>query len=146
MNRKRSPKPFARFRVYPFKDRYFYFMVSVFSTERQMHDYYKANLMDAGEKMAFDWTAITVQWQHVRLEKINAKKPETRLHRDIGEILFHRRRTGTGVVSHEMTHAALHSLSIGRLPKDKNPIYDDKLNEALCWIVGSLTRQFTVTY
>ena len=89
-----------------------------------------------------DYEAVTVQWSEVKNRR--AKIPEKRFDRDIGKILFHRRQVGSGVVSHEMTHAALHFLWLGKIKK--NPIYNHTLNEALAWSVGFMTSQFLRRY
>lgn len=139
----RLVSPYAKFRIYPAKDRYFYFTVYVFANEWDMREFRRIQLPGRTEdRNATDYAAVCVRY--IDCKNARAKVPEKRYDRDIGAVLFHRRKTGTGVVSHEMTHAALHALHVTQTKK--NPIYNHVLDEALACMVGHLTRQFFVRY
>jgi hypothetical protein len=134
-------QPFARFRVYPDpKRRYFYYIAYVFTTRTQMQAFRKQ--LPAHDSVGKDYQALTMPFHHVIS---GAENPYKRFGRNIGLILFHRRRTGTGVVSHEMTHAAchyLHTLGINSVSTSDQP----EREELLALSVGNLTRQFINRY
>ncbi len=125
--------PFASFRVYPDKKRRFYFRVIVFSTIKQMHAFYREGIHGWPGRRHTDFAAVTLPYECI----VGSKESK----REIGTILFHRTRVGTGVVSHEMTHAAVHFMKLKGA--DLN---DDKSDEPLAHTIGDLTRQFYTRY
>lgn len=56
-----------------------------------------------------------------------------------GVILFHRGRIGAGIVSHEMTHAALYHVAYRR---KLDPLKSKHADEVLAYTQGWLTTQF----
>lgn len=140
-----EPLPFAKFRVYPDRKRHFYFTVYVFANIKEMYKFADAQRRDGPasrswkKKRAAGYSALTMSWERwsFKLGKMTGT-----LNRDIGTIIFHRQRTGTGIVSHEMTHAAVRYLQTIRKP----PNCDPKREELLAETVGHLTRQFYVRY
>lgn len=132
-----TPKPpFATFRVYPDKKRRFYFKVIVFSTPSQMEKYERDGVRGFPGKKPKEFAALTLPYECI----VGSKESK----REIGTILFHRLRTGTGIVSHEMTHAALHYFRIKN--DDKADFTEEKAEELLAQTVGDLTRQFFMRY
>ena len=133
--------PFANFRVYPDSRRYFYFQVLVFADRRQMREFvFRQNHPGASRRGSTskrgDFDAITLPWERY--------DDSQKIQRDLGQVVFHRRRTGTGVVSHEMTHAAVHYF---KLKNDERADFSDhKCEELLALTVGDLTRQFFTRY
>lgn len=133
-------KPFATFRVYPDKQRYFYFQVLVFANRSQMREFvFLQNHPGASRRSSSkrgDFDAITLPWE--RYDEGSIK-----ILRDIGQVVFHRMRTGTGIISHEMTHAALHYF---RLKNDSADFSEHKSEELLALTIGDMTRQFYTRY
>ncbi len=130
---------FARFRIFPDKTKRYYFEVVVFPSRKKMQDYYRDGFKALrGRGRTKDVDAVTIPYRKAEPPKLKDKQ-------EIGTILLHRRQTGTGIVSHEMTHAAVHYLAVSRqrLPKHEN---DMKAEERLAWTVGNLTKQFFVRY
>jgi|SRR6185436_13611654 len=125
--------PFARFRVYPDKKRRCYFKVIVFSSKRQMWAFYRQGVRGFPGNGQLDFYAITLPYSCI----VGSKDSK----REIGTILFHRQQTGTGTVSHEMTHAAVHYLRL-----KKANLNAQKSEEPLAHVVGELTRQFFRRY
>ncbi len=131
--------PFARFRVYPDKKRYYYFDVYVFGNKRDMIEAVNSTGHPTRQPMKTkrgEYNAITLPWIK---RKSNGKRPL----RDLGQIVFYRLRCGVGTVSHEMTHAATHYL---RAVKGHKVIREGKGEEMLATTVGDLTRQFCNRY
>lgn len=124
------------FKVKPEKGKPFYFTVRVFHSKRAMLAYYKS-MPQPGKSSGFE--AVTIPLIRYKNARVPTPSP------DIGEILFHRPKTGTGIVSHEMTHAALHYLRIKKLSLSLDAD-DCKSEEPLALCIGNLTRQFMMKY
>jgi hypothetical protein len=125
------------FLVYPKKGERFYFTVRVFHSKSGMRAYHDAMPMPGKRDGSFD--AVTCPFADY--EDLDALIPKP----CIGEILFYRPKTGASIVSHEMTHAALHyarlmGMSL-KLDHDDSPS-----EEALATAIGHLTRQFMMKY
>lgn len=139
------PPPFANFRVYPDKQRYFYFQVLVFASRRQMREFvFRQNHPGASRRSSNskrgDFDAITLPWERYEVHGNKSSKIE----RDIGQVVFFRQRTGTGCISHEMTHAALHYFKLKN--GEGADFSDHKREELLALTIGDLTRQFYTRY
>jgi hypothetical protein len=126
------------FKVFPKKKDKFFFEVRVFHSKRQMYAYYQSH--PSPYKEVLDFTAINIP---VTTYKIAGRRMN--MQPNLGEILFHRPQTGSGIVSHEMTHAALHwarvtkqSLSLTKAGTDEE--------EVIALAIGNLTRQFMAKY
>lgn len=71
----------------------------------------------------------------------------------IGTLCFYRSKLGSGIVSHECTHAALNWLRL-KYPRcllgddlsDTPVVSPDHPEEYLCWVVGNLVAQFWSRY
>jgi hypothetical protein len=104
----------VHFRVYPTlqKRGRHYFNVIVFETKNDMYDWfalYKKRRGDEGgdpSKLHGDREFLAM---HLGYEKIrfHPDGSEER-HMDIGTIIFFRKALGSGLIAHEMNHAALH--------------------------------------
>lgn len=131
-------KPFAQFRVYPDKKRYYYFTVLVFAAKSDMVEAVNAS----GHPVRRPRTIKSGGYDAITLPWIQTTARGKRVLRDLGNIVFYRQRTGTGCVSHEMTHAAAHYLRI----KGHKAVKEGDTEEALALAVGNLTKQFFMRY
>lgn len=61
---------------------------------------------------------------------------------DTGWIVFHMGHLGAGIVSHEMTHAALRYLQLWRPQLHRRLQTSRKADEVLAWVQGWLVAQF----
>jgi len=61
---------------------------------------------------------------------------------DTGWIVFHMGHMGAGIVSHEMTHAALYYLQFHRPQLHRRLQTSPKADEVLAWVQGWLVAQF----
>jgi hypothetical protein len=139
--------PSLRFRLHPAPgDRRFY-RVLIFPTAAAMYAYWdgrqERRRIDyrAGyePRRAHDFAAITSGWESFRIAG-GVEVPTN----DVGEILFHERRMGAGIVAHEMCHAAhfwLERQGLRVLDLD-----DADLEEQVCLVVGHLCRKFWAKY
>lgn len=123
------------FRVYPKKGERFYFTVCIFHSKAQMKAYFAS--MENYGKGDDKFTAVTVPV--IRYKDTLTVAP------CLGEILFHRPMTGTSIVSHEMTHAALHWARVTGMDLQLNNC-ESASEEPLALAVGYLTRQFFMKY
>lgn len=72
----------------------------------------------------------------------------------VGEIHLHRGRCTVGISSHEICHAVHHYFwlrrrsNAGQVLRDYNPRWNDcsTREEAFCWVMGEMYRQFCVNY
>lgn len=131
------PKPYGTFRIYPTKDRYFYFTVYLLPTRQQMFEW--ADKVGGQKDRKRIYHAITIPWVTLKIDQRVRKSPEERLDGCLGAILFHRRWTRTGIASHEATHAAAHYFR--EVLEQSNPLLDQKTEEQFALVVGHLTRQ-----
>ncbi len=63
-------------------------------------------------------------------------------HADTGWIVFHMGHIGAGIVSHEMTHAALYYLQLWRPQLHRRLQTSRNADEVLAWVQGWLVAQF----
>lgn len=125
-----------------------YYRVFVFKTKAAMYDYERAlaaasrrrvngRLVGIGPLRPghFNFDAIT----H-RHDGYHRYRGRWRRSRQIGQILFYDGASGSGVVAHEMTHAALYSFDGWRR---RSP---DRLDEALAWRIGAMVSCYWREY
>jgi hypothetical protein len=145
-----SERLLLKFRIYPERDRFRFYTVFVFDSKRAMYTFFRAqvDILNTDDTRRCDekcdFSAIATHWTHF---SINADGTEVEDERDIGQVLFHRKRVRIGVVSHEMTHAAL--FWAGREGLDPHEIMESpgegdhrSAHERVCYVQGELTRQF----
>jgi hypothetical protein len=114
----------TKFRVYTEGRASKYYTVFVFADKRAMRIYQNAQSDIWGVKRWTKFEAICTGW------KIKDRKRW----RNIGCVLFHLDYIGSGVVSHEMTHAAI----FWRKKRHSD--------ERFCKVQGNLVRQFWWNY
>ena len=136
--KERRVSPFAKFRVYPDKKRYHYFTVYVFGNKRDMIE----AVNGTNHPMRRPRSVKKGEYDAITLPYFVTKPPSKEILRDLGNIVFYRARTGTGCISHEMTHAAAHYLRV----KGHETIGEGEVEELMAQVVGNLTRQFVVRY
>lgn len=132
------------FKVKPDRGKPFFFTVRVFHCKRAMMAHYNElpHLTTHPEKyksVPSSFEAVTIPWVRYKNPRSKSIGP------DLGEILFYRPQTGTGIVSHEITHAALH---YARTMKYSLALDDEeaKNEEKLAHVIGHLSRQFFMRY
>lgn len=122
-----------------------YYTAIVFRDADLMRQWWKRKARDLsfrtrGDTKRGDHTfeAQATWWKTFRLRK-------SRWSRGLccGFIIFHRGRIGAGIVSHEMTHAALYHLAY---EKKMDPLKSKRADELLAWTQGWLTSQFWTWY
>lgn len=87
-----------------------------------------------------DFLAMTNHWTTVHI----AENGKETIYPNCGQVLFCKNTLGAGIVSHEMTHAALYWHH--RNTKNFNPLENHKHDEALAWTQGHLVNQFWRRY
>ena len=115
-----------------------FFNVLIFADKAAMNIYYRAQQEKLGDEATCDFDAITCSWtiQAIRPDGTEKKKPH------MGVILFYRQRLGVGIVSHEMTHAAIRwGYRVG-LRLDEAEDADGAREERVAWVQGYLVTQF----
>jgi hypothetical protein len=80
------------------------------------------------------------QASHWREERYRDGKKQT--HPCRGQIILHLGRLGSGIVSHELTHAAIYQVLSDAGIHDKPFVMTRKLDEKIAWTQGWLTQQF----
>ena len=128
------------FRIYTQRGRRrkLYYKVRIFPDVDKMREYWtNQGLRLSGMADSPDWEARATGWAaKYRLVKSRWKKSSC-----VGEVLFHAGNLGSGIVSHEMTHAAHYLLH--RKWAHYNTPYRD---EQLAWLQGWLVWQFWTNY
>jgi len=81
-----------------------HFVCRVFDTKKQMYEYYSKYAKSASIKLdtKLDFNAICMPYY--KIKKVGGKNVYAK---DIGEVLFHKKRIGAGIVAHEFGHAAM---------------------------------------
>lgn len=141
------PKPalLLKFRVYPGGIRRTgphcrtlqseYFTVLVFRDHDTMLRFHAEQSRICHTDPGEDFLGICKSYERIRVDP----KGGSITLPDIGQILFSREHVRIGIVTHEMTHAALawaeHVGKTGVFPGQAN-------NEDVCYAAGDLTRQF----
>lgn len=107
------------------KQRADYFTVHIFDSKKEM---YEAEKKYPTFKPPLDFEAIThtIETYTFRTRKWNVR----------GDIFFYKRALGSGIVAHEMTHAALYWF------EKRVGLINRKNEEELAWCLGSLVAQF----
>jgi len=119
---------FEKFRIYTDGRGSKYYTVFVFADKHAMYVFRDEWHEAWGVKKSYRFEAECVSWKWKSLE-------DKRMHkRDIGCVIFHLGFIGSGVVSHEMTHAAL----FWRRKRHSD--------ERVCRVQGELVRQFWLKY
>lgn len=134
------------FRVYP-DGRWLYAEVNIWPTKKAMQDY---------KRCGRGYTAICTG-----MERINCRNGKSRKLGQFCEINFYRNAIGSGVVAHEMGHAAFDYAARRKIPieqiqqgnlkdwdslwdgKPKRPIAAAGYEERLVYALGEMVRQFT---
>ena len=129
----------ASFRIYP-KVRAGrgvgdYFVVNIYANVRLM----RAAIRKSRGKYGFDHTLGLCAW-YTSLRKVRGT---WRRQRECGTIYFCRGYLGSGIVTHEMTHAAFAWLW---KRKKWRPHWRSALEEPLAWTTGWLVAQFWTRY
>lgn len=131
------------FRVYPEKNRKFYYLAFVFRSNALMYEHFDLSNAEmewskGANRTNGKFDAITESWVSTNY---SGKPGRPRRGRCVGQILFYAGSVGSGVVSHEMSHAALH-FSEKQRKVDAATLYDLNPQEKFCWIQGYLVAQF----
>ncbi len=133
-----STKP-IRFRMYAVRRKGPYFTVHIFRDRAAMRSWAKINASRFGGPVSTYRVAEAAvhSWNIHRLSSAKWSRSE-----DTGWIVFHRKRIGAGIVSHEMTHAALYYLMLWRPQLFRVIQRSRRADEALAWVQGWLVTQF----
>jgi hypothetical protein len=124
------------------KDRYY--DVLVFKSKRDMHAYWVERKQTIAYRKGGGPGAANFEAQVTWSKRTTLKNSRWRRHPCCGEVLFHTKRIGAGIVSHEMTHAAAFHLAWDR---GLDPHPDNKVaHEKLCIVQGNLVAQFYRLY
>ena len=112
------------------------FCVRIFPDKQAMRAW--ANTQNPGKTGQYAKAEASVHsYQRLRL-----KDGRWRRLPDMGWIVFHRGHIGAGIVSHEMTHAALYYLQFWRPQLHRRLQTSRKADEVLAWVQGWLVAQF----
>jgi hypothetical protein len=137
-----------KFRIYPEKDRFRYYTVFVFPSKRAMYTYFREqrgilDRVDGTDRCngECNFQALATGWT---VCNYGPDKTETINERDIGQILCHQGRIGAGLISHEMTHAALFWAAREKLNPKRVVCGEGNRaeHERFCTVQGNLVRQF----
>ena len=130
----------AQFRVRTERSKHSaYFNVFVFADRAAMHIFDAAQQRKLGREPEPYFEAQVSSWKTVSVRPDGTE----RVHRLMGTIVFHADCLGAGIVSHEMTHAALRYAERIDLKVDfQDDGHDAEREERLCWIQGWLVCQF----
>lgn len=109
-----------------------YYKVLVFSSRRELCEFGRAHAKLLGDGIGSRSRYWRGAWAFAR----RFRYPER--HGPVGVILFCREGIGSGIVAHEMAHAALFWITPVGWPK----VIGKGQNERLAWAVGELVRQF----
>ena len=134
-----SIRPLALFRIRPKPDRPEYYQVRIFKTQEQMFRWSERRGFDVGGREANTGAYVcSFQLYHIDADGGEKTLPQ------IGIICLHLDELGAGVVSHEMTHAALYwfRYSLG----DYSQLEQGDYLETVCQVQGDLTGQFWDRY
>ncbi len=132
------------FRVYPERNRKLYYQVFIFPDKRTMykfhdiqHDLGRIEYAHGQRKPSKDFWAICQSWNSSHFGKRGGTYPGP----SIGQVLFAEPHIKAGIVSHEMTHAALFYAAKKRIL----PVHlysGGRQHEAVCRAQGNMVRQF----
>jgi hypothetical protein len=117
-----------------------YYTVYIFTTRAAMFEHFKRTNIGVQWRKGYcvrkmNFHAIAQHWQ-----VIPRRSPE-----NIGQILFYAGYIGAGVVTHEMSHAAVYYAKHVKL--DIARIYNSKrIDERFARMLGELVRQFWLKY
>ena len=115
-----------------------YYRVLIFPDVDRMRRYWtEQGIVVAGSSGGHDWQARATGW----VAQYVLRRGRWRKTNCVGEILFHSGNVGSGIVSHEMTHAAHYTLR-QKWAHYNTPYRDEKL----AWLQGWLVYQFWVNY
>lgn len=126
----------AEFRIYASRSRKWYFDVFIFRDRRTMRRFWSETNARTGLRGSPRFEAVCRSWYTL---KVRGRRSGS-----LGQVLFHARRVGAGIVSHEMTHAACAWLGRQRgkhLGGDVDHV-DRRLEERFCHVQGYLVNQF----
>ena len=146
-----------KFRVYPERDRFRYYTVFIFPSKRAMYTFFRsqANILNSDGTRRCDeecnFAALATHWTKFHIASGADRTKDVEDPRNIGQVLFHRKKVSASIVSHEMTHAALFWANReGLEPREvmagnrTNAIGGDcgSAHERVCYVQGNLVRQF----
>lgn len=142
-------KDVVRFRVYPGRrtprryrhDNSRYFTVHCFRTERQM--FQGAKMLRPEDRPRADFVAIVMSLERHVLRKCGKRRRWVLANGSLGDVLFHRKRLGCGIIAHEALHMALVFLRSQHRSRFQltDPEQGDETEEELASIVEVVVRQ-----
>lgn len=109
-----------------------FYNVLVFRDQAEMAEFCRQVDKRAGDRAG----NYSRTWGMCRCFKTAAKRRPRR--GQIGFVVLHRQQIGAGIVSHEMTHAALYYVGWEEFPVR----ISKRLDERLAWVQGYLVQQF----
>lgn len=138
------------FKLYPDPQRKRYYKAFVFDSRAVMHEFWRAQVRVNTELVLGRHVAAALKRRHAGDLRWEAQATRwygrwRGIPRDhVGQVLFHKRFLGAGVVAHEMTHAALYDVGAhGPRGSWRLAARDD---ERLATVAGELSRQFWCRY
>jgi hypothetical protein len=138
----------ASFQVKPNPAKPQYYNVLVFETKAAMHAHWQEQLRIGcwgAIRKANGTVHSSFEAQATNSRRYALKAGRWHKSDNIGEIIFYRDFLGAGVVSHEMTHAALYWVT-SKKNTDFGYRLDFKDDERLAEAVGQMCRQFWVKW
>jgi len=141
------PEILAKFKVWANRKTRQHFLVYVFCTKRDMEAFYTEVCEECGGRPhRYDFAAVVVPWRRITCRTTGRGVVGTSL----GLILFCHEYIGSGLVSHEMSHAAIHWMTVAH-PRWVKIMAEDsraagQAQEEFCWMQGSLVNQFWRTF
>lgn len=127
-----------------------HFICRVFNTKKEMYAYYIAYITNSKYDERYgnfkrlssqlNFSAICMPYEKLNFKK--GKKPKRA--DDMGEILFYKGRLGTGIIAHEMGHAAMWWARL--IDKNTNAEFGPEIGnkeEKMLTVLYHLARNFT---
>lgn len=136
-----------KFKVYPEPAKDKFYNVLIFKTKRDMHVFkteQRKVLAKNGYRLYRNnnrFEAEASWWDSLELVKGRWRKSKC-----VGQVIFHSKFFGAGVVAHEMCHAALYHVSAGRSKYSNKFELTKRDDERLATVCGEMCRQFWNRY
>lgn len=127
-----------QFKIYP--EEKHYYRVLIFDTKKNMIKYWKRYGNPNGRKLDFEGICNSYE---IRLYKKN--KSTEIIKDDIGFILLYRNGFGSGVVSHEITHATTYWCKTAGFHLNTSRIVKEN-DERYAYALGNMVTQFWIEY
>lgn len=125
-----------RFRVRCTKEVCPFFMVHIFPTRDMMHAW--SAVQNPTRPNEYRGVEAGVH----AFRRLQWRGRQWKTSPQMGWIVFHSKHLGAGIVSHEMTHAAMYYLQLWRPQLFRRLQSSKKADEALAWVQGWLVMQF----